>query len=383
MRRRRLAALALATLFLYASCNWIGGDDVQPFLAEPYPEKLSAWRLFEVAAALPDSSSGSTAGSSSSSSAGLSAGSPLKPNKGVIPYDLNTPLFSDYAEKYRFVWMPSGSSAVYTEEEAFEFPIGTIISKTFAFPSSDGSSRERLIETRLLVKTEKGWVALPYIWNDEQSEATLAVAGGVTDVEWRDRTGAVHRTSYSIPNTNECAQCHERDKKLLPIGPKARHLNREYDYPEGRANQLVYWSRAGYLRGAPDPDAAPRAPVWNDPASGTVEARARTYLDINCAHCHQSGGSAGYTGFLLGWKEQDKRRLGYCKNPNSAGYSGNLEFDLVPGRPEESILIYRMMSTRPKEMMPEIGRSLAHREGIVLVREWLAALEGDCPSGAK
>ncbi|MEP7271713.1 MAG: SO2930 family diheme c-type cytochrome, partial [Acidobacteriota bacterium] len=330
------------------------------FLGEPFPETLSSWRLFERGGAL------------------------LRPNVGVVPYDLNSALFSDNAAKYRFVWMPAGEAASYDEEESFSFPVGTIFSKTFAFPSVDESGNgEHLIETRLLVRANKGWVALPYIWNNAQTEAVLTVAGGVEDVTVKDATGAAQNIRYGIPNTNECAQCHERSKTLLPIGPKARHLNRDFVYADGRENQLTHWTKIGYLRGAPAVELSPRAAVWNDPASGTVEARARAYLDVNCAHCHQSGGSAGYTGFLLGWKVQDQRRLGYCKNPNSAGFSGNLAFDVVPGKPDESILLYRMLSTRPKEMMPEIGRSLAHHEGAVLVREWLAALKGDCEPDEK
>jgi uncharacterized repeat protein (TIGR03806 family) len=358
-----LAVVVLAGL--YASCDRFGSG-VRVYTEEPFPEKLSAWRLFQ------------TGGTNADAKHPVDAKHPLKPNQGVVPYDLNTPLFSDYADKYRFVWMPAGASATYDAEEAFNFPAGTIIAKTFAFPDSNSSGRARLIETRLLVHTKTGWIGLPYIWNEDQTEATLAVAGGTTEVETKDHAGSIQRISYNIPNTNECAQCHDRAKTLLPIGPKARQLNRDYDYADGRSNQLAYWTKIGYLRGAPVANEAPRAAVWNDPQTGSLEARARSYLDSNCAHCHQPGGSAGYTGFLLGWKERDPRRLGYCKNPNSAGFSGDLSYDVVPGRPDESILLYRMMSRRPKEMMPEIGRSLVHGEAVALVREWLATLDGNC-----
>jgi uncharacterized repeat protein (TIGR03806 family) len=222
---------------------------------------------------------------------------PLRPNTNVVPYDLNTPLFSDYAAKYRTVWMPAGQSASYIEDDAFTFPVGTVFSKTFAFPILDDNGQpkvegERLIETRLLVRGNKGWVALPYIWNKAQTEATLAVAGGIEDVTLTDSAGTGHKTRYVIPNTNECAQCHERSKMMRPIGPKARQLNRDFDYEGGRENQIAHWTKVGYLSGAPSGEQWPRAPVWNDPGSGTVEVRARAYLDANCAHCHQAGGSA-------------------------------------------------------------------------------------------
>lgn len=360
MRRRLPALLILVSVVLYAgsnaSCSLLSSG-VKVFLDEPYPETLSSWNLFE---------EGSL---------------PLRPNKSVVPYELNTPLFSDYAAKYRTVWMPSGQAAAYHEDDVFTFPVGTILTKTFAFPklnANGDASGERLIETRLLVHGNKGWVALPYIWNEAQTEARLAVAGGVEDVTLRDSEGVTKKTRYVIPNTNECAQCHDRDKKLLPIGPKARQLNRDFAYAEATGNQISHWTKVGYLTGAPAVERWPRAAVWNDAKSGSVEARTRTYLDANCAHCHQAGGSAGYTGFLLTWNEKDTRKLGYCKNPNSAGYSGDLSFDVVPGKPDESILLYRMLSTRPKEMMPEIGRSVVHHEAAALVREWLAELKGNC-----
>lgn len=348
-----LSVLCLAALFI-SGCSGFDRTSVKSFTSEPFPEQLSEWRLFQVENAT------------------------LKPNRRVVPYDLNTPLFSDYASKYRHIWLPEGSSAAYHEEETFAFPVGTVLAKTFAFPAEQTKGRERLIETRLLVHAQGGWKALPYIWNENQTDATLAVVGGVQEISFTDPGGRRQQIRYGIPNVNECAQCHEREKTLLPIGPKARNLNRDYEYADGRANQLAYWTRIGYLKDAPSPAQAPRMAVWNDPATGTMEERARAYLDNNCAHCHQPGGSAGYTGFLLPWKENNRRHLGYCKNPNSAGYSGNLAYDVVPGKPDESILLYRMLSTRPKEMMPEIGRAVVHQEGVALVREWLTSLKGSC-----
>ncbi len=345
-RLTAVVCLGLSSL----SCNLLGRAGVRAYLTEPFPAKLSQWRLFG------------------------SGGAPLKPNKGVVPYELNTPLFSDYANKHRFVWMPAGASAMYTGDDVFDFPEGTIISKTFAFPDEKNPGKERLIETRLLVRGKDRWFALPYVWNERQTEATLEIAASPVEVSFKDPEGKPHKINYSIPNTNECAQCHDRSKVLLPIGPKARNLNRDFAYSDGTANQLAYWTRVGYLKGAPSPDQAPKVPVWNDPKTGSLEARARAYLDNNCAHCHNASGVAGYTGSWLSYNETDLRRLGFFKPPNSAGYTGGRPFDIVPGKPHDSILLYRMESTRPKEMMPEIGRAMVHQEGITLVRQWLASL---------
>lgn len=352
-RWSRLFVVILCVAFFSLSCERLGGVGVRSYIVEPFPQKLSQWRLFQTGGEAP------------------------KPNKGVVPYDLNTPLFSDYASKYRFVWMPEGTAATYSKDTVFEFPVGTIIAKTFAFPDDQQPGKEKLIETRLLVRRKTGWATLPYVWNENQTEATLEVAASPVEIAFTDPAGKKHSFTYSIPNVNECAQCHEQAKAIQPIGPKAHNLNRDYNYSDGLSNQLAYWSKAGYLKGAPSPEQAPKMPVWNDPKTGSLDARARAYLDNNCAHCHSASGVAGYTAFYLNYGETDLRRLGYFKLPNSAGYTGDRPFDIVPGKPDESILLYRMASTRPKERMPEAGRSIVHEEGIALIREWLASLPTD------
>jgi len=348
----RARVVLAALVLLSAGC---GGKGVRAHLDEPFPKKLSAWHLF--------------------------TGEParLQPNAGVVPYDINTPLFSDYATKYRFVWMPPGTSAAYRDTESFEFPTGTIFSKTFAYPDADRGGSRRIIETRLLVRSNSGWVGLPYVWNAEQTEATLEIAPDPVTVHWTHPSGARYAIDYVIPNTNQCKDCHNRSKTVVPIGPKARNLNKDYAYAEGRANQLAHWTRIGYLKGAPSAENAPRLAVWDQPSTGSLDARARAYLDANCGHCHNPQGSANTSGLYLTAIQTDPMRLGVCKVPVSAGQgSGDLLFDVVQGRPEESILIHRMESTTPKIMMPELGRAVVHTEGIALIREWIASLRGNC-----
>ena len=171
-------------------------------------------------------------------------------------------------------------------------------------------------------------------------------------------------------------------------------MNKDYAYPEGVNNQISEWSKVGYLRGAPPLQAIPRVARWDDPdlagkgsttegtgytkePRGSLETRARAYLDNNCGHCHQPGGTAGYTGIDLRVTNVGMQSLGVCKSPNAAGRVGTLVYDLVPGKPDESILLARMESTRPKEMMPQIGRSVVHAEGVALVREWIKSLPQD------
>ncbi len=353
-RRRLGMTLSIGLLTFLAGCARSTAP-VKSFVEEPFPENLSDWRLF------------------------VRSGGTLRPNQGVLPYDLNTPLFSDYASKYRFVWMPPGTAARYRDDQVFDFPVGTILVKTFAFPAKGASdphdnNKAQRIETRLLVHAKSGWVGLPYVWNQKQSEATLQLAADPVAISYTDAAGKNHDFTYFIPNANECKQCHENDRVMLPIGPKARNLNKDYPYADGAANQLARWVQVGYLKDAPSPQAAPHAAKWDLPPSGTLEERARAYLDNNCAHCHQPGATAGYTGFDLRVTSPGLATLGLCKSPNSAGRVGTLIYDLVPGKPEESILVARMESTRPKEMMPQIGRSVVHEEGVALIREWIRSL---------
>jgi uncharacterized repeat protein (TIGR03806 family) len=240
---------------------------------------------------------------------------------------------------------------------------------------ADPAKGRRLLETRLLIHRPDGWIGLPYVWNDEQTEATLKVAGGTRDVSWHHTDGRLRTNNYIIPNVNQCRACHEHDQVMTPIGPRARYLNKDHNYPEGRANQLAHWTRRGILHGAPAPEQAPRLPVWNDPANGTLEQRARAWLEINCAHCHSPGGPARASGLDLTAAQTDPYRYGIGRSPVAAGRgSGGRLYDIVPGKPDESILQYRLESTDPGVMMPELGRRLIDAEGAALVREWIASL---------
>jgi hypothetical protein len=182
---------------------------------------------------------------------GLFAGEPAaqEPAKGVVPYDLNSALFSDYAVKHRFIELPAGTRATYREHDAFEFPVGTVIAKTFAYPrdARDPAKGRRLIETRILKREPDGWVGLPYIWNAAQTDAMLDVAGDTVDVSGVHTDGSTRTNNYIIPNSNQCKGCHKAGDAVVPIGPKARHLNRDFAYREGTENQLAHWSRLGML----------------------------------------------------------------------------------------------------------------------------------------
>jgi len=316
-------------------------------------------------------------------------------NSGGLIYDLNTPLFTDYASKYRFVFVPDGQSATYHATEAFEFPVGSVMVKTFALPvntAQRGIANEELIETRLLIRREGGWSALPYVWNAEKSDAVLSKAGAVLDKT------VVHNSQtmnfdYVVPKVTDCKQCHQfledgdTSSRFVPIGPKARNLNKTFAYEFGTANQLTAWQNLGLLSGVPaDLGSVPLVPAYNDGdetalASRTdaeIMALAKGYLDVNCAHCHRPEGNASNTGLKLEfWRPYNDgdqgSAHGTCRKPVAFG-GGSLSFDVIPGNPDESILHFRMDTDVPGDRMPEIGRDLVHAEGVALIREWINRL---------
>ena len=307
----------------------------------------------------------------------------LRPNDAVVPYDLNTQLFSDYTNKYRFVYVPPGTAAKYDPQAAFEFPVGTVIIKNFAYPYDlrEPYAGERMLETRLLVRREDGWIGLPYVWNQDETEARLRVLGAPLQVTAIQQDGQKATYDYNVPNANQCKECHrESFRNMGPVGTKARNLHKSFPYPSGEENQLSYWARRGILSGVPtDLASVPRAAVLEDPTTGTIEERARTYLDVNCAHCHNPAGGARTTGLYLGISETDPLRLGICKSPVAAGRgTGGFRYDIEPGKPDESILLFRMISLDPGIAMPELGRRRVHDEAIEVIRQWIASLPGDC-----
>jgi uncharacterized repeat protein (TIGR03806 family) len=293
-----------------------------------------------------------------------------------IPYDLTTPLFSDYAEKERRVYLPPGRAAAYRESGVLEFPVGTVISKTFRFGG-------RPLETRLLIRRERGWTGLPYLWDADGKEAHLALGGSIQKVTVTTESGKTERTDYEVPGRSKCASCHEGTGSFSPIGLQAKYLNRAFQYGStGEMNQLEFWTRAGALTGAPaDPELAPRTPVWNDPATGSLQDRAKAYLDINCAHCHNPTGRAGSTGLFLEFeRDPSTSAFGRCKPPVAAGLgSGGRAYDIVPGDEDDSILPYRLESTHLAVRMPEVGRSIEHQAGTKLIKEWIDSMpKSDC-----
>lgn len=413
---RRFFAIAVFLTIVACSAEQ---DPAPTFHANDNPQLLSAWGMMTISNGV------------------------LHLSDGVTPYDLATPLFTDYALKLRTVWMPEDTAAQYDPDGAFSFPVGAVITKTFYYPQETadwtqsvvanghatitnnalGLAGYRLIETRILVRREAGWDALPYVWNEDQTDAMLKRTGDLKPLTLVRDDGRREDFSYVVPNANQCAGCHATNattKAIQPIGMKARHLNKKSTYHPA-FNQLDYWLAAGMLtisesdatlqsslhpeeprpalrnaaqRAAPQDEEAgrhegevkterrsttafPKNANWTDTAA-SLDARARAYLDINCSHCHNPNGAADTSGLDLE-PGATGPSVGRCKLPIAAGGgSGGRLYDIVPGAPDQSITIFRMESTNPGAMMPELGRSTTHEEGVALITEWIAAMEGLC-----
>jgi len=302
------------------------------------------------------------------------------PKEQVLPYAPITPLFTDYAHKARFVWMPDSVQATVDEDGRILFPNNTVLIKTFYYPADFRQPQQnwQMVETRLLFKKQDEWEAYTYLWNEQGTDASLNLVGDIQAVTWTDEQGVAKAVDYVIPNKNQCKSCHNRDQQLLPIGPKIQHLNSAYEYKRFKAdNQISMWQQSGILtKGEWEALFAP-SPKWDATASASLESRALAYLEINCGHCHHPKGAAHTTGLYLSpdFSEQ-RKQLGICKPPVAAGKgSGAHRYSIVPGSADSSILYYRMASDDPGIMMPELGRGIAHEEGLALVKAWINSLE--------
>jgi uncharacterized repeat protein (TIGR03806 family) len=334
----------------------------------------------------------------------------LIPIVGSVPYDLNTRLFTDYAHKFRTLWIPDGEAASFSDQGLIDFPVGTVITKTFYYPR-DGErllkvrdealdfgskglklSQIQLIETRVLVHREDGWQGLPYVWNSDQSEAMLEITGSSFELSLYDKDQPWDSTlsmqealefTYAVPDFNQCQGCHIENlttEKMNPIGLKPRHINRGYTHLESVDNQITDLVERGLLAESvafPLKRLPKNAMMLNEQAS--IDDRARSYLDINCGHCHNPNGAGDTSGLFLNISETDELKLGVCKPPIAAGQgTGGRFVGIEPGRPEASILSYRMESVDLGAMMPELGRSTVDHEGVELINRWITAMEGEC-----
>jgi uncharacterized repeat protein (TIGR03806 family) len=348
---------------------------------------------------------------------------PLDPTRNPtapgLPFDLNTALFSDYALKYRFLFLPAGTGgapekATYMDHERCDtinvydcytatlgYPVGAVFAKTFAF--RDGAA-ENVVETRLLIKRVNSdglpyWVGFAYEWTGTGAarQALLKLEGSEHAVSWdyddpdpaaQDASGArPHYTGsterYAVPNAGACLLCHggdDREAGAAPIGPKVRNLNRDYDYGGTVVNQI---QRMVDLALLDIPDGVTiEEPMsrWNVPLTGhptdaaaDKHVRARDWLEVNCLHCHNPAGAAQNSGLRLdAFTEPIDVGHGICKPPIAAGAAADFgTYDIEPANAARSILYGRVVSTEPGIKMPPLARSVNQGESAAPLADWI------------
>ncbi len=321
--------------------------------------------------------------------------SALDPAAGVYPYTVVSPLFSDFAGKARFMYLPEGEQLHIDweaadpgpggEGELWDWPVGSVVIKNFYFdldrenPGQDQNAK--LIETRLLVQYPDGWQTFTYVWDDAEQDAVLTKFGKLIEVDFTDADGQPATQEYKVPALEQCGSCHARDNTLKTLGPVSPQMNYEVERDGVMVNQMQWLESLGLFDEAlPD---LRGFPTLVDPLGdvGTLEQRARSYLHSNCSHCHRQDGGAGISGLRFSYWEQAPIHLGICKPPAAAGAaSGGRPYDVVPGDPEQSIAVYRMQSLDPMVKMPELPSRVLNPDGIVLISEWIAAME---PAGCE
>jgi uncharacterized repeat protein (TIGR03806 family) len=296
----------------------------------------------------------------------------LEPADGLVPFKPTSELFSDYAHKQRYLWLPAGVNATYvSDDEVLNLPVGAALIKNFFYENTQPSGQRRIVETRLMIHKATGWIFATYVWNDAQTEAILDMNGSTTTITWTDNNGA-HTIDYEIPSENNCITCHSVNDDNLPIGIKPRNLNSDYTYLDGAMNQLTKLESIGYVQDLPSLVASV---VDYNNTSQPLDLRVRSYFDINCAHCHRDGGSADYVNPRFSFElTTDPANMGVCVGAQLAPPGIPHGKVVSPGDISQSVLHYTMTTNNSNFKMPRLGRTVVHTEAVALVGQWINSL---------
>ena len=312
---------------------------------------------------------------------------PRAPASGLIPYAVASPLWSDGAEKERYLALPEGgriawkscrqrpaacadaaSGGTPEDDGHLELPVGSVLVKTFLLGG-------RRIETRLLVRfTETSWKGYSYEWRADQSDAEVLadVSGGLKKPVVGGGAGQDTQL-WHFPSRAQCLQCHTTATGIS-LGLTMEQMNRDFSYPTGASNQLDAWERMGLFAEPLPRPLPPPLPAATD-KSASVEARARAYMHVNCSNCHRPQGS--FEGIDLR-ASTAVARMGLC---NAAPEKGDLGVPgarrLVPGDPGLSLTAIRMHRLG-EGRMPQIGTSVVDAAGVAVIDQWISELR-TCP----
>jgi uncharacterized repeat protein (TIGR03806 family) len=287
---------------------------------------------------------------------------------GVIPYSINAPFWSDGAHKDRFIAMPPTAQITFDEkpDEAWQFDDGAVTVKSFSLDMEEGNAASRkYIETRVVVKQDNHWVGYTYVWNDDQSDATLVAAGG-RDKTFRikEANGGIRKQSWHYPSRNECMFCHSRAAGFV-LGLNTGQMN--------RSNQLHTLSQIGLFK-APLKKSSAELPAYPDPFDAKIDIneRAKTYLQVNCAMCHVADGG-GNSLMELGYRTPLAKANLVGEEPTHETL-GIEDAKLVKaGAPASSVLL-RRITRRGEYQMPPTSTNRVDTAGAKLIEDWIRQL---------
>jgi uncharacterized repeat protein (TIGR03806 family) len=307
------------------------------------------------------------------------------PAPGVIPYDVNVPIWRDHATMERFMAIPGDEKIDYRWDNAWNFPDGSVMVQTVYMDMEAGNpaSRKR-IETRLLHKELTNWWNYTYVWNDEQTDAELLL-----DKKGRDKKltikdakapNGAREMIYHIPSRAECGLCHTMPANYL-LGVTTLQMNRDFKYDGVTMNQIKAFEKLGLFKQNPEKAhdgkkvsfAESKLPPLHD-ESQPLEKRARAYMHVNCAHCHMKWGG-GNSGFWVPYN----LTLAETTTVNNMPTHGTLDIAdpkiIAPGHPEKSVLPLRMKKLDPHLRMPRAGSNVVDEEGVKLIERWILELK--------
>jgi uncharacterized repeat protein (TIGR03806 family) len=321
-----------------------------------------------------------------------------RPDPALIPFTVNSPLWSDGAHKERFIALPEMSQIDFTEEGAWKFPEGAVLVKTFTLDEKapDRPLRRR-IETRLLVIQQNEWVGYTYRWNPEQTDAVLIESAGADAVYTvQDETLGERQQPWRFPSRTECMVCHSRAAGFV-LGLTTLQMNKDHDYGGVVDNQLRALAHAGVFKyRVPNSTDNDGKPIYDDgkPArysdtlskspheysklvdpqdeKAALEARVRSYLHANCAQCHVAAGG-GNAAMELRWSTSREKAKVIGVRPLHDRFGINEALLVAPGSPERSVLLHRM-SKRGRGQMPPLATAHPDPAGIALIRRWIEQL---------
>jgi uncharacterized repeat protein (TIGR03806 family) len=302
----------------------------------------------------------------------------LTPNPGIVPYDVNSALWSDGAFKRRWLALPGDARIGFAPKGEWKFPLGTVFIKHFELGADEARpEKRRRLETRLLVVGEEGeGFGVTYKWKADQSDAELLPAGAAEEVEVQTADGP-RRRKWVYPSRTECLICHTTNAGFV-LGVKTRQLNGPLTYPGGVSdNQLRAWNHVDMFEPPVKESEIGKldrlAAVTDKTAS--LEHRVRSYLDANCAQCHRPGGARGLFDARF---DTPLERQELVKGAVAAADLGVRDAALItPGHPEKSVVYLRMKRREDTLGMPPLASQVPDLEAVAVCAAWIKELAGE------